>query len=437
MNDLEREVLETSMTWMDGLWDDGTSLLYRVRRDRHMVRETAWYALGLLQRDGERDQARAERALRTVLANQFDLPDAPFDGTFRRAPEEPDPPDEPVMWAHYDPNWRQFIGTTFAVIVDRYANVLPDPLTDDLRASIERCVAGEPDDRVAPTYANIALMKAWLDNWAGRVESAEAFAREIHGHFDAHGCFLEYNSPTYYGIDLWALALWRSTDGPLHRHGADMEQRLWRDIARFYHAGLRNLCGPYDRAYGMDMTAHATPLGLHVWSAVGRARAPFPDTSGRFSHPHDCCFGPLVGAVPTVVPTDVVPHLEGFRGERGIEQVVSDDPERVVTAWLGEDAMIGAWSGPSSGISIGQAQRATAHTPDGWIRLRPETPADARVDEGRLTITGEGSIELEIDGEPDVRIHGEASTSAVERGRRILTFDRRVDVEASRRHSAR
>jgi hypothetical protein len=403
---------------MDDLWDDDTALLWAVRRDRHLVRETGLYALGLLRRG---DAVRAERALRAMIAQQFPMDGAPYEGTFRRAPEEADPPDEPTMWIHYDPNWRQFIGTNFAVIIDQHADALPVAVVDDLRASIDRCVSGEPDDRVAAAYANIALMKAWLDTWAGRIEIGESLARATYAHFDKHGTFLEYNSPTYYGIDLGALAMWRTSgNATLRDLGSDIEQRLWRDIARFYHAGLRNLCGPYDRAYGMDMTAHATPLGLHIWSAVGRELAPFPDTSVRFSHPHDVCFGPLVAAVPSKVPADVLDHLERFRAERHIEQTVSDDPSRVVTAWLGEDAMIGGWSGPTSGIGFFQHAHGTIHTPDGWLRLHAQTPAAAVASPRTLEIAADGAIALEVSG--DVRVKFEASAEP-RHDDGVLTFD--------------
>lgn len=384
---------------MDGLWDDGAGLLWDVRRERHLVRETALYAMGLLQRG---DAARAERALRTVVCNQFAMDGSPFQGTFRRAPEEPEPPDEPLMWIHYDPNRRQFIGTTLATIIDQHADALAGALVDDLRASIADCVAGEPDDRVADTYANIALMKAWLDTWAGRTEVGGSLARATYEHFDVHGTFLEYNSPTYYGIDLIALAMWRTSSSAVLRElGADMEQRLWRDIARFYHAGLRNLCGPYDRAYGMEMAAHATPLGLHVWSAIGRERAPFPRTSGKFFHPHDFCFGPQMAAAPSLVPDDVLQHLTAFSGERTIERTVSDEPRRTVTAWLAEDVMIGAWEGPASGIGFFQHMHGTIHTPGGWMRVLPDTPVDGFASPRRLELRGD-RIKVEVRG--DIRL---------------------------------
>ncbi len=391
------------MAWMDELWDDNAGLLYR--RDRHMTRETAWYALGLLQRGTDGDVERAHRALGRVIDNQFEAPGSPFDGTFRRAPQEADPPDDPVMWIHYDPNWRQFIGTTFAMICDRFGRDLPAALETRMHRSIALAVDGEPPDRVSPSYANIALMKAWLDAWSGREEIADDFAQDIAACFNEHGAFLEYNSPTYYGIDLFALALWRTSTETLAKLGAEMEEALWRDIARFYHAGLRNVCGPYDRAYGMDMTSHATPLGLWIWSVVGAELAPFPDVSRHFSHPHDFCFAPCVAAFETDVPDDALPHLTAFRGERTIEQTITKDPPRVATAWLADDVMFGAQTGPASGIGWLQHHHATIHWRRddgsiGWARLRPDVNADASAASGELQITTSTTRPITFDIHP-------------------------------------
>jgi hypothetical protein len=401
-------LLTTCMAWMDERWDDEAALLWAVRRDRHLTRDTAWYALGLLQRGGDADVERARRALHAVIDTQFVTHGAPYDGTFRRAPEEPDPPADPVMWVHYDPNWRQFIGTTFALICDRFS--VPRHLEQRMRQAIDRAVAGEPDDRVAPTYANIALMKAWLDAWAGHEDRADAFAHRIAGHFAENGTFLEYNSPTYYGINLFALALWRTSTSKLASLGAEIEKALWRDIARFYHAGLRNVCGPYDRAYGMDMTSHATPLGLWIWSVVGQAeRAPFPDTSRRFSHPHDICFAPCVAAFDALVPDDALPHLTTFSGERTIQQTITGSPSRIATAWLSDDVMLGAQTGPPSGIGWFQHHHATIHwrrddASIGWTRLRPDVVADATARPGELRITTSSTQPIVFDVHPEPQL---------------------------------
>lgn len=394
---MNADLLASSMAWMDALWDDDAALLWSVRRDRHLVRETAWYALGSLQRG---DAGLASLALDAVIGQQLHVPKAPFDGTFRRSPEEGDPPADAVMWLHYDPNWRQFIGTTFALICERFGDDLDASLVDRLRASIATAVSTEGPDRVPPTYSNIALMKAWLDGDA-------AYARSVADAFSSHGAFLEYNSPTYYGIDLFALALWR-TSADLAPIGAPIEAALWRDIAGFYHAGLRNLCGPYDRSYGMDMTAHATPLGLWIWRLVGRELAPFPDPAVRFSHPHDFCFAPCIAALEAEIPDDALSDLRAFSGERTIERTISTDPRRVATAWLGDDVMIGAHAGPPSGIGWFQHHHATIHwrRPDagiGWMRLRPGAAVDATAAAGRLRLEVETDDPIVFEVNPSPR----------------------------------
>ena len=61
-----------------------------------------------------------------------------------------------------------------------------------------------------PSYANIALLRAWLDVHAGLAD--DGYASAIVDDFRRHGCFTEYGSPTYYGIDLLALGLWQRAE---------------------------------------------------------------------------------------------------------------------------------------------------------------------------------------------------------------------------------
>src|SRR5262245_52800934 len=101
LNAHARDLLMASVGWMDGFWDEAAGLLRRTdpnadrppapARGDHMVRESVWYAAGLLLRDGPGDRERAFRAIETVLDNQWNAPEQPYHGTFRRTPDEPDP----------------------------------------------------------------------------------------------------------------------------------------------------------------------------------------------------------------------------------------------------------------------------------------------------------------------------------------------------------
>ncbi len=409
-----RDLAARSTGWMDGYWDDEVGLLWHIGEAPlrlldpaaparvHTTRNTAWYAAGLLLRDGPGDRERAARALMAVLRHQFDEPGRVYHGTFYRAPEEPHPPAEPREWRDYDPNWREFVGTTLALILREYEPELPADLVRGMDGALRRAVAGTLARRVRASYTNIALMAAFLLDYAADrfgvpdwAREGEALARGIHDLFRVHDTFNEYNSPTYYGVDLYALALWRShaLSPALRELGADMEARLWTDIARFYHAGLRNVAGPYDRSYGMDLRRYASLLGMWIWLAVGRTLAPFPDPSGPFDHPNDFCFAPPFALLGARVPDGARPHLLAFRGERAVERPIEPAQGRVATAWLGREVMFGAEATVAPARGWVQFHPATIHwriAPDevGWIRLLwlRDLPLAAHAEEGRLSL---------------------------------------------------
>jgi hypothetical protein len=409
-----RDLAARSMHWFDGCWDDAVKLARKPPDPGetgvvHVVRSTAWYALGLLMRDGDGDHDRALEALDSVLAHQYDAPGRPHHGTFLRSPDDPPVPDEPKVWRDYDPNWREFVGTTLALILIEYEARLPEELVGRIDTALRRAIDGTLARGLRAGYTNIALMSAWLRVFAGQrfgepewAADGERLAGEVVVRFRASGAFDEYNSPTYYGVNLFALAVWRGYGGsPLLREaGAELEAAVWRDMARFYHAGMRNLAGPYDRSYGMDMRQYFAAVGMAFWVAAGRDHAPLPDLEHPFVHGWDFGMGPLVALAGTRVPDDALPHLTGFRGEREVEQLIVPEPRRrVASAWLGERVMLG---GDDSGRRMRAKEQfhpATIHwlTPDGevaWIRLRHEVPVDVRAERGRLTIEAAEPAEL-------------------------------------------
>ena len=149
--------------FMDRLWDPDLGLLHApFERGRPPVRETAWYALGLLARGLPGDRERATVALETVVSKQYDAPGEPFHGSFARAAGDPPTPPAPAReFLEFDPNWRQFIGTALAIAVARHGTELGTRRAH-VEHAIELAVAGERPDRVQPDYSNIAIMHAWL-----------------------------------------------------------------------------------------------------------------------------------------------------------------------------------------------------------------------------------------------------------------------------------
>jgi hypothetical protein len=375
--------------WADGCWDEARGLLWNppgsfddyalAPRSVHMVPWSAWHAVALLRRRdrANHDETRAHRIIDALCELQYDQPGARWHGTFARFAESPPPGDRAVEWIDYDPNWRQFVGTAFRLILHRFD--VPDAVAGRMEHAIELAVAGEPEGRVAPSYSNIALMKAWLG-------ADEDYAAQVVAGFDEHGAFEEYGSPTYYGIDLYALALWRlhPPTPAFQRWGDRLWEALWADVARWWHPGLANLCGPYSRAYGMDLTRYVGMLGLWLPDPAPGPVAPAPETA---EHSHDLLMVPvadLLGGGPAELPG----AARWSDAERLVCQTLPGG--RVATGWLAPGIMIGGEEGGRYRAE-GQYHPATAHwvCPDGtvgWLRVRHRGRLSASAGPGTLTI---------------------------------------------------
>jgi len=426
-----------SMQWWDAaehmVWNPpGSFDAEAPPRSVHLVPNTAWCAYGLLAA-GETEEAVA--ALRALLALQYDRPGRVYDGTFRRFLEMPEPPVDAVMWEHYDPNWRQFVGTAFALIVEDFGARLDDSLVDALIASIGRACVSEPDGRIPPAYSNPALMRAWLDAWYGvRVGEQQfvhrglEFGARIVSEFDKFGAFDEFNSPTYYGIDLYALRLWQLlAPAPFFAaEGARVEAALWESVASFYNASLRNFCGPYTRSYGPDARKSLSLFSLWIWATAGRAHAPLPDLDATsVEHGHDLMAGPVVarlapdptnrGQEKAPWALNSLPTVGGSWGARTVRQELGG--HRTVTAWISPTLMLGAESSANDWGGWSQFMPVTAHWGTAeelavmWL-LDPHV-VDAHASERRLDIrmpnASHASFELRADAPVEAHADGFAT----------------------------
>jgi hypothetical protein len=393
------------------LWNPAGSLAPAVRDATvHLLPQSAWYAFGLLERNSPGDRERAVAVIDAILGHQYDRPGTAWHGTFSQVAERPEPREGADReWVDYDPNWRQFIGTTLVLVLRHHAAVLDAVLRSRVERALRLAVVGEPPGRITPAYSNIALMKAALEVEVGAllgepafVDAGESLAAAVVARFDRFGAFDEYNSPTYYGIDLFGLALWRTcpASGRLREWGARLEAALWEDTAIFFHAGLGNLVGPYSRTYGMDMGRYLGAVGLWWWPQWGRQMAPLPDLLAvSIEHGHDLFMGPLVARLAGTVPRHLAELLTGFDGVRQVERRIAEDPERVATAWLEPDLAFGAEGDVALFAAEGQFAPATVHwllpgaepgrRPPlvGTARFYCADPTAARATDGTLRVT--------------------------------------------------
>lgn len=408
-----QDLVSETMTILDGWWDEQVGLIRQAPDDApvpgpdapHMVRESALYAIGLLMRNQPGDKARANRVINLVLDHQFDEPGQYYHGTFYRYPEEPHPPVRSLIWRDYDPNWREFIGNSLSIILSRFSDDLEPGLETRLDNALKLIIAGTLTRPLPANYTNIALMKAFMLVFAGDrfnnpewIALGEALAEEIYALFDETGCFEEYNSPTYYGVDLKALGMWVtfSSSPRLRELGARMESLLWQDIARFYHAGMKNMSGPYDRSYGMDMRKYVTSVGISMRIGLGKELAALPDTNVapenfQATHKNDLVSSMWAAAVGVRIPEEARAVFTSFSGERSVERLIQKSPQRIATAWLTEDLMLGAEDASASKPVWNQYHLATMHWRStnndvAWLKLMNFLPADARVEKNNLKI---------------------------------------------------
>lgn len=406
-----QQLVEQLRPRVDGLYDPVAHLVWNPPgslddegvpgRTLHQVPQSAWYALDLAER-GEHE--RVATTVEALLALQYDAPGTPWHGTFARFAEARVPVEGAVEWEDYDPNWRQFVGIALRLLLTRY----PDALDAGLRARVEDAIAlaasGEQESgRLTWWYTNIALQHAWLLVEAGRVAEGEELAERVVEGWRRHGTFQEFSSPTYDGVDLWALALWRghSSSDRLRAWGAEMEEGLWRTFASRFHAGLGNIAGPYTRAYGLDLHRYVGKVALLVAGAAGVDAAPLPDLRADVvAHGHDLQSLPTLALAPPAAPDGAIGHLRTFRGERTVHDVISSWPtRREATAWLGDDVMIGAEHGDSDWTGWYQFVAGTVHwrRPDdtvGVLRYVPDGPPRGTAEPGVLRVAGPGRIEV-------------------------------------------
>lgn len=256
--------------------------------------------------------------------------------------------------------------------MELYSDLLGSDLVTRIEDALEIAAIGEirrngtypPEDNLILAYSNPSLMRCLTVGWIGARRNNPDLIR----HADEQADLLlrlfranngpdtlgEYNAPTYYGMDTWALAA-NIAYGPEHAGmtaGAGyILTRLWRDIAGHYNPYLRNMAGPYDRAYTRDMTAHSAVLSLWWWAMFGREHGGQPPL-GDVDLLYDVAQGAAIALVADTalgyIADDTAAALKGagrWAGERVLNRTVREsldtDVLRVATSWLSAEVMIG------------------------------------------------------------------------------------------------
>ncbi|KAI4953191.1 hypothetical protein J4E86_006732 [Alternaria arbusti] len=420
-------LLHESMDWMDMYYDNERGYLFSLDAAAltHDTRSSVWYAAGLLARNEADDVEQAVRIVKNVIGGQFKNESEQWYGDYQIYPEEPTVGTEQypaVIYNSWDPNWRGFVGTTFVVMLEEFPHLLPQDVQDYILESLFNTtigdsyrVGGVDDDNLYPAYSNPSIMRAFVSGYVGRrandsnmTNAGEAYAKEVIDLFVRDNTLSEFNSGTYAGVSLYALTLWAKYmpgDSIMGEYGPKMIRDTWSVLGELYHADLKNVAGPWDRAYGFDMNRYLSILALHMWTIVGKDMAPINKKPYAMGHKNDFAIGPLVAILApyhnTLVPNTTLSSLSSFPGIHTVKTSAFSPPydtyPRNITAYLSPNLTIGAESfsenvvgGPSinkNSFNPAVVQWKRQDGTVGWMSLYAQTMAlDVVVEEGSLML---------------------------------------------------
>lgn len=220
------------------------------------------------------------------------------------------------------------------------------------------------DDNLVLAYSNPSLMRCLTVGWIGARRNNStftAFANEqgalLLELFKANGSNTlgEYNAPTYYGMDIWALVAniaYGPANATMTANAEYILTELWKDIAAHYNPYLRNLAGPYDRAYTRDMTVHSAVLSLWWWGIFGHefgGQTPLGDVDLLYDVAQGAALAQVMDTAARYISNETAAALKAtgrWTGSRLLNKTIrtslDTDVLRVATSFISAEVMVGA-----------------------------------------------------------------------------------------------
>lgn len=158
---------------------------------------------------------------------------------------------------------REFIGTTLVQAVEEFEHLLGEDLVSAIETSLTHAAIGgmrrngtyPEDDNLILGYSNPAYMRAVVVSWIGHRLNNSTFTdfANLQGKlllelftWNNSNTLGEYNAPTYYGMDIWALSAatkYAPANSTIKSTSEYVLTELWKDIAAHYNPYLKNMVG--------------------------------------------------------------------------------------------------------------------------------------------------------------------------------------------------
>ena len=360
--------------------------------DHTSLRSKTRLAEALLFRNQADDKDNAVAVIKWILSYQYQDLSSKNYGVWRTS----------VVGDRFDQNWREFIGCDLIIMYNRYKKMLPADVLKNIEICLIHAAQGALKRNVGADYTNISIMSAFLMEYVGTKFKIDELkngglkkARDIFTLYRKNKTFSEYNSPTYYGVTLIAIALWRELafSQEMKEMGRTLEQEFWQEVATFYNPNLKNMPGPYFRGYGMDMQHYFAITGIWIAVAVDNEKhAPIPATTNGAKYGEMSNIAPIF-SLGLAIPKAALANLKSFSKSQFISRTVPNtykgDSLKQVTAVIYKDWMMGGLWGNRrvwGQIKTGAIHWKTAGDDIGWLMVPGDGKTNVKVNKTQMKI---------------------------------------------------
>jgi hypothetical protein len=348
-------------------------------------------AQALLFRNATGDKEKAIIILQWILKNQYQDENDKLYGIWKTSVEND----------RFDQNWREFIGCDLIIILQKFKPLLPQTLVKEIETGLIHAAKGAFKRDVGADYTNISIMSAFLMEYVGTAFHIDSLknagitkAKEVFSLYQSHKTFSEYNSPTYYGVTLVGLALWRNLafSKELQTMGKTLEKEFWHEIAISYHPKLKNMPGPYFRGYGMDMTKYFAITGIWISLALDDEKlAPIaPAKSPKYGEMSNL---PTILNLGLAIPENDLKALQSFSKPRfstvDVPNNYKGDSIKKVSTFINKDWMMGGLWGNKriwNQLKIGTIHWKATNGDIGWLAILGDGNTNAKVNQSSMLI---------------------------------------------------
>jgi len=180
-----------------------------------------------------------------------------------------------------------FAPKTSIQILTKYDDRLTDLARQTLYGYLDSVIedSASPEMDFVGVNDNFPCMSTFITLIGGRllnrphlVEIGVKRLHQLKGMLTRRGFASEFNSPTYTGVQLCALAELANylEEGELKQIALECEERIWADQLAHLHLPTSQVAGPYSRAYTVDTVGHTHHSRYALYAVLGDRLPVYP-----------------------------------------------------------------------------------------------------------------------------------------------------------------